>query len=251
MSTSPAPSIALLPGGRIDLSSHADGIVIEKLALHRSDEGTYWAAASRSLNLTRLLAPALEHLGSGEPETLNRYERLIGDFFQQRYGAELTGETWDSECAEFSAPVSGIRDAATTLQAAWFTTDILKLNEDIRYGRLASLIASRIKDSVCVADRRTAFGTGMRMSDAQVTEMVNARYGSAPITDGCAVAIARRLTTEGSFPGLRALAAAGYADFDSITGDLEEVRSLPGTGSFMRRRADMLAGWASETRAAA
>ena len=252
MTISPAPSLSLLPGGRVDLSSHADGIIIESLALHRSDEGGYWAAASRSLNLAELLTPVLEeHSAASQPEFLDRYERLIGDFFQQRYGAELTGETWDAECAEFSAPLHGIPDAGSTLQAAWFRTDILDLNEDIKYHRLAPLIAARIRDSVSVVNRRQAFGSGMRMNDHQITDMVETRYGRSGISDGCAVAIARTLASQGSYPGLRALGAAGYTDFDTVSNDLKSAFGQAGKDSGLRRRTEMLASWTAEARAAA
>ena len=252
MTTSPVQSLALLPGGRVDLSSHADGIVIESLALHRSDEGGYWAAASRNLNLIELLATVLEeHSAAGQPAFLDRYERLIGDFFQQRYGAELTGETWAAERAEFSAPIRGVTDAGSVLQAAWFRTDILDLNEDIKFHRLAPLIAARIRGSVSVMNRRQAFGSGMRMNDRQITDMVETRYGRSGISDGCAVAIARTLASHGSYPGLRALGAAGYTDFDTVSNDLKSAFGQAGRDPVLRRRTEMLAGWTMEARAAA
>lgn len=129
--------LILDPGGSEDYSEYADGDVITRLSVLRSDDGgTFHVEASKFLNLKDIIPPS--DLGTdeaGRDAWLEANTPVIEDFFRRRYGAEADTTDWDDVRTECSISIQ--TDSVTGPQAAdeaWNRSGIVQLHNESDHG---------------------------------------------------------------------------------------------------------------------
>jgi hypothetical protein len=231
-------AVTLAPGDSDSFTELADGEVIEALDVSRSDDGSgYFVSPSKTVNIKDLITDSDPRLHGEALDTwLERNSPVIEDFLAERYDADITtDEGWDEVGVECTAQLpDGPLTEDQVVDAAWNGTKVVQLHNESDHGSFGSenlgrLIIERVEGATVLEDPYAARGAGLRLGADEVTGMVDARYGSRPVSDAAAVAIAKELNgirnTRGviAYPAIGRLTTRGYVDNAAV--DLELGRA--------------------------
>jgi hypothetical protein len=243
----------------------ADGEVIETLSVSRSQEedgAGYWVSPSKTLNIKDLVADSDPRLHGEQLDAwLEKNSAVIEDFLAERYEADVTVEddSWDEVQVECSAQLAdGPLTEGEIIDAAWNGTKVVQLHNESDHGSFGSenlgrLLHERVEASTVIEDPYTVRAAAMRLSQDDLTAMVDARHTERPITDAAAVAISRQLgelrDAKGvlACPAVGRLARRGYVDTAAVNLELSQALTANQKAFYpdrqLARRIDSMQTW--------
>lgn len=212
--------IDLAPGESEDYSEYADGDVITRLSVLRSDDGgTFHVEASKFLNFKDII-PASD-LGTdeaGRDAWLDTNSSVIESFIRDRYDAEADTTDWDDVRVECGVSIQ--TDSVTgrlVADEAWNRSGIVQLHKESDHGTFGSenlgrLIREHVQAQVVASDITGARGAAARMTDADIHNQVSEWVQTGnPASDACILAAARRVDPI-KYPEVRNLGRMGFGD---------------------------------------
>ncbi|MFF2678076.1 hypothetical protein ACFVRT_16005 [Arthrobacter koreensis] len=227
----------------------ADGEVIERLTVSRDEEDPdkYFVYPSRAVNFHALVEhhqPDLDE--DAREEWLNRYQPAIDDFMSTRYGAELSGDDWDSIDAECSVIINDPNPTEGRISdAAWNETRIVALANEEDPGtfgteNLSRLLFEHVEATACVPDFHTRKAESERMSADEADRIVEERLGKRELPDAAALHIAYEMGMSGPYPTMARFARTGLGNKEEIRSDLRKIYERDQHSPRATRRGDML-----------
>jgi hypothetical protein len=130
--------VTLGPGESDSFTELADGEVIEKLSVSRSDDGSgYWVSPVQTVNISDLITDTDPRLhGEALEAWPEKNSRVIEDFLAERYEAEVTtDEGWAEAGTERTAQIpDGPLTQGQVVDAAWSGTKIVQLHGESDHG---------------------------------------------------------------------------------------------------------------------
>jgi hypothetical protein len=245
--------LSLEPGESEDYSEYADGDVINRLSVLRSDDGaTFHVEASTFLNL-RDIIPASD-LGTdeaGRDSWLDTNSSVIASFIRDRYDADADTTDWDDVRIECGTSIQA--DSVTGRQIAneaWNRTWIVQLHNESDHGTFGSenlgrLIREHVRSQVIAKDVNAARGAAARMTAADIHNQVNewVQTGNR-VSDACAVAFARTVDPL-KYPEVRNLGRMGFGDRTKLRDQLLNAYDDAGNNT-QRAGIGMMLAWLAD-----
>jgi hypothetical protein len=230
--------VTLSPGESDDFPNLADGDIIEGLNVRRSDDGTgYWISPSKRVNIQDLITDADPRLhGETLSEWFAKNSAVIEDFLSRRYESDVnTDNGWDEVDLECSARFpEGFLSERQIVDTAWNATKVVQLHNESDHGSFGSenlgrLLVERVAGSTVLDDPYVVRAAGLRITESELTDIIDDNYRQRPVPDTAAVAIAKELNevrnSRGvvAYPAVGRLATRGYVDTAEV--DLELLRA--------------------------
>lgn len=220
--------LILDPGESEDYSEYADGDVITRLSVLRSDDGgTFHVEASKFLNLKDIIpAGDLRTDEAGRDAWLDANSPVIEDFFRRRYGAETDATDWDDVRIECSVSIQA--DSVTGPQVAnevWNRSGIVQLHNESDHGTFGSenmgrLLREHVQAQAVVKDIPAVRAAAARRTAADInTELHDRKLSGRNLSDATAMAIARTLDPI-AYPEVRSLGRSGFGGREALKSEL-------------------------------
>lgn len=227
----------------------ADGDVIERLTVSRDDEDPdkYFVCPSRTVNFHALVRHHQPDLSKTEREEwLDRYRPAITDFMSNRYGVDLSGDSWDSIDAECTLAINDPNPTEDKISdAAWNQTRIVNLANEEDPGtfgseNLSRLLYEHVEATACVESFHTSKPESERMGTDEVDRIIEARLGQRELPDAAALRIAYDMGMSGPYPTMARFARTGMGNKEEIRSDLRKIYERDQYSPKAARRADMM-----------
>lgn len=242
--------ITLAPGESEDYTEYADGDVITRLSVLRSDDGgTFHVEASKFLNFKDIIPAAdLGTSEAGRDSWLDANSLIIETYLRDRYDAEVDTNDWEDVRAECGVSIQA--DSVTGVQIAneaWTRSGIVQLHNESDHGtcgteNLGRLIREHVQAQVIAADIPAARAAAARMTDADLHNQVSEwKLTGKPVSDAVVVAAARRLDGA-KYPEVRNLGRLGFGDRTKVRDELLSAYD-DATDNAQRARIGMMLAW--------
>lgn len=242
--------LALAPGESEDFTEYADGDVITRLSVLRSDDGgTFHIEASAFVNFKDMI-PASD-LGTdeeGRDAWLDSNSSVIESFIRDRYDAEADTTDWNDVRVECGASIQA--DSVTGKQItdeAWNRSGIVALHNESDPGTFGSenlgrLVREHVEAQAIPADINAARSAAVRMTAADIDNLVTeTRNAGRNISDAGAIAIARTFSQD-SAPEVRSLGRLGFGNREVLKTELLTAYENAAANTD-RARIEMMLAW--------
>lgn len=245
--------ITLAPGESEDFTEYADGDVIVRLSVLRSDDGgTFHVEASKFLNFKDII-PAAD-LGTdeaGRDSWLDANSLIIENYLRDRYDAEVDTHDWEDARAECGVSIQA--DSVTGTQIAneaWNRSGIVQLHNESDHGTFGSenlgrLIREHVQAQVITSDIPAVRAAAARMTDSDIHNQVSEwKVTGKRVNDACVVAAARRMDGQ-KYPEVRNLGRLGFGDRAKVRDELLAAYDDAGNNT-QQARIGMMLAWLAD-----